>query len=261
MDKISTIYGTMIIPDVHGRTFWKEPVIDALESTQAKIVFLGDYLDPYWDEFDENIEDVRKKAMEQLKEIIGLKIEHPKRISLLLGNHDLTYALSTAVCECRTDYKNFEEIRKIFTENRNLFQLADEATVNGRHFIFTHAGINQKYARLCFGNDASEDNVVKKFNHAWETNNLDILMTLGQYSRWRGHLGESYGSLVWADAREWDGKNNVGFGFGVVGHTQLEKPYINEELHMAFLDCRKVFIINDEGGIIEYQKESHEQKA
>ena len=34
----------IIIPDVHGRTFWKEAVRDL---TDRSVIFLGDYLDPY----------------------------------------------------------------------------------------------------------------------------------------------------------------------------------------------------------------------
>lgn len=33
----------LIIPDVHGRTFWKY-AIDKYD----KVIFLGDYLDPYF---------------------------------------------------------------------------------------------------------------------------------------------------------------------------------------------------------------------
>ena len=33
----------IVVPDVHGRTFWRE----VLNNTKDKIVFLGDYLDPY----------------------------------------------------------------------------------------------------------------------------------------------------------------------------------------------------------------------
>ena len=36
----------LVVPDVHGRTFWKEPVGRLLESVD-RVVFLGDYLDPY----------------------------------------------------------------------------------------------------------------------------------------------------------------------------------------------------------------------
>ena len=43
----------LVIPDVHGRQFWKQPVMEVLENTNAKIVFLGDYLDVYPKEFEE----------------------------------------------------------------------------------------------------------------------------------------------------------------------------------------------------------------
>lgn len=33
----------LIIPDVHGRTFWREPVLDTLQDTDSRIIFLGDY--------------------------------------------------------------------------------------------------------------------------------------------------------------------------------------------------------------------------
>ena len=37
----------IIIPDIHGRTFWKQ----AIQGKETEdIVFLGDYLDPYSDE-------------------------------------------------------------------------------------------------------------------------------------------------------------------------------------------------------------------
>ena len=39
---------TLIIPDVHGRIFWKTPAEEFLKNnSERKIVFLGDYLDPY----------------------------------------------------------------------------------------------------------------------------------------------------------------------------------------------------------------------
>ena len=36
----------LVIPDVHGRTFWKEPVGKYINVVD-RVVFLGDYLDPY----------------------------------------------------------------------------------------------------------------------------------------------------------------------------------------------------------------------
>ena len=48
----------LLIPDVHGRYFWKGPVKETLENTNAKIVFLGDYLDVYLRPRTENRREV-----------------------------------------------------------------------------------------------------------------------------------------------------------------------------------------------------------
>lgn len=52
----------LVVPDVHGRTFWKKPVNKYIDQVD-RIVFLGDYLDPYRDEGEEHevvipIEDI-----------------------------------------------------------------------------------------------------------------------------------------------------------------------------------------------------------
>ena len=42
----------LIVPDVHGREFWRQPVTEVLNDPGLKntrIVFLGDYVDPYFD--------------------------------------------------------------------------------------------------------------------------------------------------------------------------------------------------------------------
>lgn len=36
-----------IIPDVHGRNFWKNITSNEEIAKYEKIIFLGDYLDPY----------------------------------------------------------------------------------------------------------------------------------------------------------------------------------------------------------------------
>jgi predicted phosphodiesterase len=55
---------TLIIPDVHGRTFWKK-AIEKHKDEVNKIIFLGDYLDPYpWEGI------TRKEAIRNFQEII-----------------------------------------------------------------------------------------------------------------------------------------------------------------------------------------------
>ena len=39
----------LVVPDIHGETFWREPVQRYIDQVD-RIVFLGDYLDPYSEE-------------------------------------------------------------------------------------------------------------------------------------------------------------------------------------------------------------------
>ena len=41
----------LVVPDVHGHTFWKEPVNKYIDQVD-RIVFLEDYLDPFRYESD-----------------------------------------------------------------------------------------------------------------------------------------------------------------------------------------------------------------
>ena len=65
----------LIIPDVHGRTFWREAV-NTLQ--YAHIVFLGDYTDPYP---SEGIS--QEDAYDNFADIIEFAIDH--RIGHLVG--------------------------------------------------------------------------------------------------------------------------------------------------------------------------------
>lgn len=269
----------LLIPDVHGRQFWKQPVMEVLENTNAKIVFLGDYLDVYPQEFaemygfkldvytQENYDKIYKlldDTVDMFGEIIELKKKYPERITLLVGNHDCGYAVGTKICEVRRDKRNASKICKLFDDNWEMFKLADEARIADKHFIFSHAGINKTYAERCFG-DVNEDNVVSLFNEAWFENNYGIMDSLGQYSVFRGWGGGDYGSLVWADAREWfqeqymsDVKNEA-YGYAVVGHTHLSGPHFEE--NMAFIDTADAYYINSEGEIKKYYEKKEDEKA
>lgn len=269
----------LLIPDVHGRQFWKQPVMEVLENTNAKIIFLGDYLDVYPQEFaemygfkldvytQENYDKIYKlldDTVDMFGEIIELKKKYPERITLLIGNHDCGYAVGTKICEVRRDKRNAHKICKLFDDNRELFKLADEARIADKHFIFSHAGINKTYAERCF-DDVNEDNVVSLFNEAWFENNYGIMDSLGQYSVFRGWGGGDYGSLVWADAREWfqeqymsDVKNEA-YGYAVVGHTHLSGPHFEE--NMAFIDTADAYYINSEGEIKKYYEKKEDEKA
>lgn len=251
----------LIIPDVHGRDFWRIPVMDALENSDIPIVFLGDYLDPYYEEWVEKIKedpsfDYRMNAIEVFEEILNLKTQYPDRITLLLGNHDCGYAVNYDICSCRYDQRNSKRIIDDFSNNIDKFQLAYDITINGKHFVLSHAGISHQYAENVFGKDiVTEDNVVNLFNNGWEVQNYGVLDSLGIYDYYRGAFrGQDYASLVWADIHEWGDDSyspQEGYGYMIFGHTQLvDEPYIGDKF--ACLDCRKAFYIDSDGNIKEY---------
>lgn len=244
---------TLIIPDAHARDFWKEPVYKVLKETDAKIVFLGDYVDPYPHEWEDTDIDYRGKVIADLEEIIDLKNENPDRITLLLGNHDCGYAISTDVCSCRMDRSRYRDIAHIFSENKDSFQLADEEYINGKHIIYSHAGIHKEYAEDCFGKDnVNSENVVNLFNDAYKEDNYGIMNSLAVYDHYRGWGGGFYGSLVWADVRSWlVDCNEESYGYMIFGHSQLKsEPIITQKI--ADLDVRIAFYLDNEGEIHKY---------
>lgn len=245
----------LILPDVHGRDFWVKPVEEALaDPAEPRIVFLGDYHDPYPYEFDYD-DDYLQRSVDQFKEIIELKKKYPKRVTLLIGNHDCGYAISDDICSSRMDRSHRRELEKLFQDNRELFQLAEECDIAGRHIIFSHAGILKGWVNQVWGEDAQDArfNVVDQLNNAWLTDHYGIMEALGDYDNFRGWGGGQYGSPVWSDIRSWARVTpEETYGFNIVGHTQLESdsPVILDTI--ADLDCRKAFYLDDQGQIRDW---------
>ena len=107
-------HNCLILPDIHGRTFWVEPCKN--KDNYDKIIFLGDYLDPY---LFENISE--EKAIENFKKIIHFKKKNTDKVILLLGNHDCPYAFPAyydfSDWHCRHSYDYHDEISRMFMEN------------------------------------------------------------------------------------------------------------------------------------------------
>ena len=246
----------LILPDIHGRDFWREPVMETLKNTDAHIIYLGDFHDPYPQEFNYS-DDYLQKSVDQFKEIIELKKQNPGRMTLLIGNHDCGYAIGDDICSSRMDRMHRHELENLFQENRELFQLAEECDIAGKHFVFSHAGILKGWADLCWGKEeVSKEsfNVVDHLNNAWLTSNYGILDHLGDYDQYRGWGGYQYGSPVWSDIRSWVRVTpDETFGFNIVGHTQLQRQLILDTI--ADLDCRKAFYLDDQGVLRSYDSD------
>jgi predicted phosphodiesterase len=228
----------LIIPDIHGRTFWKE-TIEKHKDEVDKIIFLGDYLDPYpW----ENI--TRKDAIRNLEEIINFKSENKDKVVLLLGNHDFPYIDKRRFySRCRYDASNAFHIEEMFRSHRSLFQLAFEETIGDKHILFTHAGLQKGwYDRH---KDLIGELTVENINKLYDIPNG--IAVLCEATRRRGGW-DLYASIVWNDVTETPKSINdeLPWNYQVFGHSQQEEhPVITDEF--ACLDCRKAFIMNEDG--------------
>ena len=260
----------IIIPDVHGRGFWKNalPYIEDGVST----VFLGDYVDPYP---HEGI--TPEMALDNFKSIVESAQLHDN-VHLLIGNHDCTYIEPDAeICECRTDYAHLSEIHQIFKDNIDLFSLYQHVTVTDQPFLFTHAGVHAEWLDM-----------VKQMYHR-KTDDVRILLDrvmtglilheetalsiLRAVSYLRGGMDKA-GSVVWADIREFKNRGDIGIR-QIVGHTQqLKKENFKTPAgtwtfrwvpdspvtykDVTCIDTHKCYYLDEEGTLHELV-ENHEQ--
>lgn len=223
----------LIIPDVHGRDFWRYPIKEEWD----KIVFLGDYTDPYPGEAPQS------EVLTNIIDIVDFKDKNPDKVILLWGNHDLPYW-----CEeyrkginywCRHDNLRHEDIQAFFNENLDKFQWAYQ---EGK-FLFTHAGINNWFAKL-LGKDYGE---VNAYNINDFFNHKENQIFLAMVSMYRGGL-ERFSSPVWADIHEHYGvvpNKYIKDYYQIFGHTYSKQQIITKD--WAMLDVGGEYAYLDNG--------------
>lgn len=231
----------LVIPDDHGRGFWKEFVKG---HENEMIVFLGDYVDPYP---HENISE--EEALANLLDIIEFKKEHKDNVVLLLGNHDCSYRYNTSLCNCRYAKRLAADFRRAFNDNKELFQLAFECNVCGKEYIFSHAGVPDNWISNieaeCYRIQGETN--VEFLNRLYKNEIWQLLDYLRYVAHIRGGF-DPWGSCIWCDVREWLREDTLVDSnvYQVFGHTQLiEEPIITEKI--ACLDCRRGFFITKNG--------------
>jgi hypothetical protein len=234
----------LIIPDVHGRGFWREPCsnIDKFD----KVIFLGDYLDPYP---NEGITPLI--ARDNLKEIIEFVNTHKDKCVCLYGNHDLHYTHPSYDAKARSTRYDFNGAK----QNCELLkQLPLQIAYEYDNFLFTHAGVNIKW----YDNNKSIIGELSAHNLNKLIDSEEGIELLAQIGRRRGGMYLT-GSCVWNDVVDMVGKPWSNY-IQVFGHTQLahwvstktnlKAQFPNNEPFYC-LDCRKAFTLQ-EHNIVEY---------
>ncbi len=211
----------LVVPDIHGRDFWKEPC----HNWQGSIVFLGDYHDPY------PYQVSKDKSLKNLKELVEFVQSNENRCTCLIGNHDCGYLHIRCPEGGRFDRYHYKEVQELL-KNLNLeWCLFADGDV-----VFSHAGILKGWLE----------------DHAKQIAEIPMMdfqdEALDDVSPYRGGMFPSYrknkvGSLVWGDAYEYHTSPHVEGYYQVFGHSQQESdPIIKEDY--ACLDCRRCFVMD-----------------
>lgn len=213
----------LIIPDIHGRTFWK----DACSKWEGKVIFLGDYLDPYSSE-GIHFED----AVINFINILDYSEEN-KNCILLLGNHDVPYLYpENKYYVTRHNTSKEKEMQELFNEAIFKYIYIEDK------YLFSHAGVDDRWLK-------KEHLDINSVNYKLDADpdlTWDVSFLRGGYN--------NFGSCVWSDIRDF--KNDLPY-YQIFGHTQLkDKPIIKDTF--ACLDCRRPFILRD-NKIIEFKND------
>ena len=116
--------------DIHGRDVWKEVVDKEINNTDL-FIFLGDYFT--------SREGISIEAQKQnFIDIVDFKNQHPDKVYLLRGNHDME-ACKYYWAECSGfDY----EVANYMRENKDRFLSLTQWIYIHNNIIFSHAGIS-----------------------------------------------------------------------------------------------------------------------
>lgn len=246
----------MVIPDVHGRLFWKEPVKKYLDIVD-RVVFLGDYLDPY-----EGEDGLADDIFENMKEIIALKQSNMEKVVLLKGNHDQHYIselFEIMAGGTRMDMQNWNKYHQTFTDYKDLFQIAHYEQVGKVPYVFSHAGLTLYWLKKVNENvwklfdskiSVTDPEIIERINLLDdEGKGQEMLAVIGSY---RSDFGEKTGGVLWADIEEHAipnapkiyGLNKV---FQVFGHSMLIEGCDKIEYdNFCMIDSQQCFMIDSE---------------
>lgn len=228
----------LIIPDTHSRDFWKPA--KQLVNNYDKIIFLGDYVDPYPYEFTLSVNELRLKTLADFQEIIEFA-KNNSNVILLDGNHLLHYINPALACS-RYDYYIANDIKAMYKSNKSLFH----SYYCIDNILFTHAGISEEWVQdmqiLKQYQKIKTDNIIELLNNC----SIEELMTCGPY---RGGNSRHSGP-EWLDVHEFEWLTPLSDYYQIFGHTQLNNPIITDQY--ACLDTRQLYVLNTETKQITY---------
>lgn len=213
----------LVIPDIHGSTYWKKNFLDNVEKV-SKVVFLGDYVDS----FNEN--EKGEVAAKNFEDIIQTTEKYKEKVDILLGNHDISYIYQFNGDPNVSGHQPNMAIRynDIFVQNKDRIKIV----VKYGKWVFSHAGFSRTWCRNTinyfraprFKNIKLPTNPVGLANWLWEHEDIS---TLNFSDMCLDSLGDSiYSSPLWIRPNAL--LTDAYYLNQIIGHTEVktEKPLI-----------------------------------
>ena len=221
----------LIVPDVHGRSFWL-PALDY----SGEVIFLGDYVDPYPQE-GVSVEE----AYQALLKIVKFKQENPDRVVLLLGNHEMQYFNSDfGAGRFSRDYEM--KFREILTgdETKGLFQICKQI---GK-YLFIHAGLTKHWYDRHYDDFKDLGATLEEQLTGVFFKKMRVYYEAGEI---RGGWDKT-GSPLWADYREFEEEELYKSSelIQIIGHTQTgtPDPIITDKYWL--LDNKQLYLLHND---------------
>lgn len=138
----------IVIGDLHGRDTWKY-IVDHHGLNDVRYIFLGDYVDTH-----ENIGWERQ--CDNLRALYTFKSEHPDKVVLLIGNHDLQY-YDNQLFGCSgfrmNTFRKANWMYKEMIDNKVMMPMFIDEFGN----LFSHAGVSKFWFDTWYENVTPDD--------------------------------------------------------------------------------------------------------
>lgn len=206
----------LVIPDIHGRDFWK-----GIDPTKYyKVIFLGDYLDSY------NLSSQVQK--DNLYKIYELWKKH-KNVICLIGNHELSYLIPNYRCSGYDPANNVPEVLAIIRQFKVAYQISN--------YLFTHAGVSKewlekatevneqgRYFEVIRGNEKTINYLSDRVDYFLETmyeEKYHELFRIDGLRLWGGRGRKVHGGPLWLDKIHLENSILPNY-HQIVGHTRID---------------------------------------
>lgn len=145
---------TLVCGDLHTKWHIFERVKE-LSKDYDRVIFLGDYVDDW-----NTVPEASYNILTGVKELWE---SSPSKVSLLIGNHDLSEWIGTPFACSGYNKISHSLVSEFFTKFWEIFKLAEYE----QGFVITHAGITEGWRNKYLSDCSDANQIVDKLNWAY----------------------------------------------------------------------------------------------